>query len=150
MEVETNRCGHEIYYLGYGMRTVIIFQPQRPLWNPYGFVPPVDMNNEPMPIPMNIDGMNPNMNPMMMNQMNQMMMSQMMGANGMMCNTFIEILNKTVILCRLWSRPVSSPRHDDAADGPSSPQPAATSPTTSGSGGRKVKVIENKLEGKRY
>merc|ERR1719500_666983 len=26
--------------------------------------------------------MNPNMNPMMINQMNQMMMSQMMGANG--------------------------------------------------------------------
>ena len=41
------------------------------------------MNNEPMPMPMNMDGMNPNMNPMMINQMNQMMMSQMMGANGM-------------------------------------------------------------------
>ena len=56
------------------------------------------MNNEPMPIPMNIEGMNPNMNPMMINQMNQMMMSQMMGANGIMCNAFINILNTTVFL----------------------------------------------------
>lgn len=82
MEVETNRCDIDNDYLDFGIRTVIILQPQRPLWNPYGFVPPVDMNNEPMTIPMNIEGMNPNMNPMMINQMNQMMMSQMMGANG--------------------------------------------------------------------
>ena len=41
------------------------------------------MNNEPMQMPVNMEGMNPNMNPMMINQMNQMMMSQMMGANGM-------------------------------------------------------------------
>ena len=58
------------------------------------------MNNEQMQVPMNMEGMNPNMNPMMINQMNQMMMSQMMGANGKECNTFIDILSKTGILVK--------------------------------------------------
>ena len=57
------------------------------------------MNNEQMPMPMNMEGMNPNMNPMMINQMNQMMMSQMMGANGKECNTFF-LLSKTDILVK--------------------------------------------------
>ena len=61
------------------------------------------MNNEPIPMPMNMEGMNPNMNPVMINQMNQMMMSQMMGANGMrFIYSFIlketEILLKAMVL----------------------------------------------------